>query len=219
MPYKKNYRRNNRRKRTYRRRHTTRRVSRPMRINSKVHAFTRTTSGAITVDATLGYQGAFTFKLDDLPNYTEFTNLYDQYQICAIRMEFVPKYTAVNQMNVTNTGTFLLGSLHTVVDYDDSTAPTSASELFQYGNYKRTRLTSKHVRYLKPAWLAQTYETALTTGYSPQWKRWLSTNDANIPHYCVKIYGDQLLTDGSTLDLSFDFDVYVKYYIRMRSVK
>jgi len=219
MPYRKNYRRTNRRKRSYRRRRPTR-VRRPLRTNPKIHGFTRTMNVAtISVDGTTGYMGAETFQLSSLPNYTEFTNLYDQYQICAVKVEYMPKFGSAVPIETGTSGQVFIGSFHTAIDFDDDTTPASANELMQYGSYRRTRQSSKHIRYLKPAWLAQTYETALTTGYSPQWNKWLSTNDPTISHYGLKIVADPISFTGSAPNVTMDYTVYIKYYIRFRSVK
>lgn len=218
MPYRKNYRRNNRRKRIVRRRRS--RVSRPMRAGSKVHGFTRTmNSSTITVDSVTGYLGVQVFALSDLPSYTEFTSLYDQYQICAVKVEFTPKAGSAAPLQSGTSGSVFFGSFHTAIDYDDNTPPASANELMQYGNYRRTRQQQKHSRYIKPAWLAQTYETALTTGYATQWKKWLSTTDPSIPHYGLKIVADPVTYTGTTSLLEMKYDVYIKYYLRFRSVK
>ena len=38
----------------------------------------------------------FTFALADLPNYTEFTTLFDQYRINAVKLTFIPRLSSAD---------------------------------------------------------------------------------------------------------------------------
>lgn len=38
------------------------------------------------------YEGIFKFRLADLPGYTDFTNLYEQFKITGVKLRFVPFY-------------------------------------------------------------------------------------------------------------------------------
>ena len=52
---------------------------------------------------------------------------------------------------------------------------------------------------LKPAILAESYKTAITTAYAPKWGQWLSTADDTVPHYGLKVFA--LAGDGNNANM------------------
>lgn len=142
------------------RRRTNMRVARS-RFNTNVHHFKRTVQmpGLITSyePNTLqdSVRGAIEFKLSNLSNVDEFTNLFDQYRINAIniKVEFIPSLSGFDGHPMTTTPVPYVGlpHLHTVIDYDDANAPASKNALMEYSNYKRTRGDIVQKRYFRPA--------------------------------------------------------------------
>lgn len=183
------------------------------RRRNPTHNFTRTVQLA-NIDAShlANVYGAITFKLTDLPNYTEFTNLFDRYRINAVKLTIVPLVTS-NDVNPATT-LFTLPNVHTAIDYNDNSNPGSMNELMQYSNYRCTRANKVHSRYFKPSVLQSNYETAVATAYTPAWKRWLTCDDPVTPHYCLK-YG--LDTPNGNIDLAFR--VYAKYYFQCKDLR
>lgn len=191
------------RKRIYRRKRITR--------LSKIHSFTRTCEIATLSGSNIADTfGGLTFSLGMLPNSTEFTNLFDQFRICAVKLEIVPRYTS-SDMNPQATAP-LLPNIHTVIDYNDISTPGNLDTLFQYQNYKRTRGNTIHKRYFKPAVLAAAYEGAVTTAYTSTWNRWLDTLDSGTLHYGLKYCIDQSFTGAW-------YKVYAKFFIQCKGVK
>lgn len=87
--------------------------------------------------------GQFTFsaQLQDLPNYTEFTTLYDRYTIIGVSFRLYPFATNVATGAAVGTTSQQSSCLiHTVFDYDDDSAPTATdagiNALRQYKNYR-----------------------------------------------------------------------------------
>lgn len=185
------------------------RIRRPIR--SGVHNFTRYVElPNITTSTVSDKLGGETFKLTDLPSYTEFTNLFDKFRICAVKYEIVPNWTS---SDINPIGTYQsVPNIFTVLDYNDITTPGSLSELLQYKNLKRTRGHLIHKRYIKPAVLAANYEGAVTTAYTSVWKRWLDTTDSGTLHYGLKYCIDQTST-------AMTYRVYAKYYIQCKDPK
>lgn len=162
------------------------RISRGMvKINNNIHSFKRTVNSAnILIDNT-GYKyGALTFKLSDLSNYTEFVNLYDQYRILGVKVEFRPRVTSADANPLSTLVQF--GDLVTAIDHNDSSAPGSQNELYAYKRMKTTNMLKGQTRYIKPSVLIQMYESAISTGYGSKWRQWLDTNDYDVPHYGLK---------------------------------
>jgi len=183
------------------------------RLSPRFHSFKRTVNSAnISVDSTAWQYGALNFQLANLPNYTEFTNLYDQYRICGIKVEFRPRVTG-NDANAMAT-LVQFGDLCTVIDRNDNTAPTTQNELYQYSTLRTTRMIRGQKRYFVPACLVQTYETAVTAGYASKFKQWLDTNDYAVPHYGLK-YAIAPSSSATAVTIG----VIVTYYFQCKDIK
>lgn len=180
-------------------------------VRQKVYNFTRSCtltdlSGSDVSDVF----GGLSFNLGQLPNYTEFTNLFDQFRICGIRLEIIPKYTSVD-LNPLAT-TVAMPNIHTVIDYNDIATPGNLEVLLQYPNYKRTRGNAVHKRYFKPAVLASNYEGAVTSAYTSKWGQWLDSIDYPTVHYGLRYGIDQSFTGAR-------YRVYAKFYIQCKDPK
>lgn len=66
---------------------------------------------------------AWGFGLSDLPGYTEFTGLFDQYRIKEVELKIVPEYTDYTPNSNVGGSAFI----YTSVDFDNATTPTLAS--------------------------------------------------------------------------------------------
>lgn len=210
MPYRKNYRRKRpmtRSRRVYRRRS----IYRARRALSNLHHFKRTVilSGISTATATTF--GAKAFSLNELPDFSEFQNLYDQFRINKIVWKLVP-----NANNADAGATQRLPQIHSVLDYTDSTAPTSLDELVQYNNYRMTMGSRIHSRKLTPVFLDNVYVTSVTQrAGNPNFKKWLSTsNSTDVVHHGIKYAIGSTATAGA-----ITYTPYVTFYISCKSVK
>lgn len=159
--------------------------------------------------------GAYIFKLSDLPNYTEFTNLFDRYRILGVKVLFIPHWSNVDA-NPVSTMPLVNPDFYTVTDYTEDGVPTSLNELYEDTSFRVTRGGKIHKRYLKPAVLSQEFESTIATAYSPKWKQWITTDDPATPHYCLKWGADQLAV-GTTQN--FYIRVMMTYYIQCKDVK
>lgn len=131
------------------------------------------------------------FHLDLLQNYTEITNLYDQYKIKWIKlhMEWSPlvpiPYDTANAWSSS-------GAHNPIVyfkrDYDDS-GVASETDLKQSNQTRVMRLHPNRDQtiFLRPAILYQIYEGATSTGYAPKWRQRVDCGDPTVPHYGLKI--------------------------------
>lgn len=179
-------------------------------LRQPVHYFTRTQYLPNYYQLIAGGAGTgagLNFQLANLPNYTEFTGLYDQYMIKGIKISLIPKHTE------TGLGTTTQANMWSVIDMDDSTGPANLEVLLQYANVKRTRMNQVHTRYLKPAVSSEVYATGIASTYAPKKNVWLDATNANVEHYGVKLWFDARGTQPVT------FDVQVKYYLAMKSIR
>lgn len=202
------------RKRNYRRRRRFNR-KRPniyKSLTSKVYRFKRIVNFPdIDVSQVGPVALAFAPSLSQLPDYTDFTNLFDRYMIYKIVFRFVPR----DITSVVSSYHIYTPYLHSVIDHDDDNIPTTLASIEQYSSYRKTIATKPHKRIFSPAVLSMMYESAITTGYSPQFRRWLSTNDTICPHYGIKIWIDQVNDIAAT----FKWTPTVTYYMLFKDVK
>lgn len=164
-------------------------------------------------DATFGQA----FKLDDLPGYTDY-NLYDQYRINAIKIEFMTNYGNTTYIDGAITNDANQPFLYTALDYDDAAAPANKNVVLQRSTARfhgRIAQKTKVVRWLKPCVAQNFFQTALTTGYGARSAPWLDVKNApSVPHYGLKgcvtslsnnIGNDSKLVIVATFYLEFKF--------------
>lgn len=126
-----------------------------------------------------------TLKLNDVPNYTDFTSLFDSYKITHAEFKFIPHFT-VGQVPLGPQNT-QVARLVTVIDQDDDVVPTGLTQLMQYSSLDESLLDRERVRNFKPRVSVQTYRTATTTGYNtPDDAIWIDAAQTDVPHYCGK---------------------------------
>jgi len=215
MALRKTVRKNRRPKRNFRRKYGGYRK----KMSTNVHKFTRfeaqETGAYRTVDCNFGATGwngtAFTFDLSRLPNYTEFTALYDQYKITGVKINFdwSPDVTSSTGLEIYTPKLWL------VRDYDDSTTP-SLDELIQSTRVKcmRINVERSHSIFLKPAVLQQVYKSVVSYGNVPKWNQWIDCNDTTVPHYGLKLVSQGLpSTDCGKISCR------VKYYLKCKNVR
>lgn len=210
MPYRRNYRKRPtlRRRRRYTRRRTMRRPLTQRAL--KVHHFKRTFAlDYITSAAGSDVLGAYSFTLSQLPNYTEFTNLYDQYRINKILIKFVPN---VNSADVAAAAT--IAQFNTVLDFNDATPLGSLNACFEYGNWRMSRGTQIHTRIFRPSTLDATSTSGAITATNPTWRQWISTANSDVPHFGLKYCAEP--TAGNS---DIDWRPYVTMYLSCKSVK
>lgn len=182
------------------------------KIRQPIQYFTRTTYRQAFFSAAAGtpIQLGINFRLDNVANVTEFTNLYDQYMIKAVKIQFVPRITEASP-SATNT----LGNLWSVLDYDDSSAPANIDTVIQYQNVSHTQMNRTHTRYLRPCVAAEFFSTGVLTTYGAKRNQWLDCANAAVEHYGIKIYGDALPVGATPIV----YDVITKFYLAFKNVR
>lgn len=139
-----------------------------------------------------------------MPNFTELTDLFDQFQIDWVEIEWFFSSDAVNRTDSTSSGPNgspsrpIFGNpMHIYVkDYDDA-APISIQSLVQYENQTTWQMSgtdrdSRHIVRIKPKFTMNAGDaeigtpTGIVNPADPR-KYWLDTlNGVNIPHYGIK---------------------------------
>lgn len=165
-----------------------------------------------TVTDTKGVPFVHIFKLSQMPNYSEFTSLFDKYKICKI------VYTLMFQQNTAPmNGNSVLPLIHICSDDDDATVPSSLTELQQRANCKRRVLgNTVMIKYtFRPKIAAAIYNTALSTGYAIK-SGYINTDYPDVPHYGIKgMINNLWLTTNNNVA----FTIEPVYYLALKEVK
>lgn len=213
MPY---YRRRTYRRRTYRRRtglkrNYRRRFRAPTRYNKrgqKIYLFKRFADyGELTISNVTTTLIGYNFSLDDLPNSSEFTSLYDMYKINCVKLTFLPQQTqSISSGSINNPNAS--ARFFSAIDYNDSNAPASIDELRNYQSCKVTPILRPHKRVIfKPKILVGGVMTS-----SP----WLTTATPSANYFGLKVAVEPM---DSTSTTTMMYTVEAKMYMSFKNVK
>jgi len=153
---------------------------------------------------------ALAFRLDDLPDYTEFTNLFDQYCILGVQVRITPRASnAVVSGGASNLGPSVL---YAAVDSSDITLPVTLQTLREYQTLKEFSITTNTNRnwVLKhsPRIAVAAYAGAFT-GYTSPPMTWIDLQSPNIQHYGMKLGTPAGVAGGSTTQYDLDFTYHI----------
>lgn len=157
-----------------------------------------------------------------VPNYTEFTSLYDEYCIKRVDVFVLPSWS---NANVSSLVTSWLPWIVHAVDYDD-TSSTSAPSLMQYPDAQFTQLLGSQgrvntapLRVIKPRAKAQVMTSAGGSGvFHPRGDMWIVTSNPTCPHLGFKMSLDDYYGGGTTSTNTGGLNIICKYYISCRDV-
>lgn len=197
----------------------------------KVHYFTRTqetyydiTPNSIpnggffaNYSVTAGTAGAF--RLNQLPNYSEFTALFDQYKINGVKLTWMLSANTVNMPNVSpgNT-TASLPILYTAIDRDDGTPYATFDEMNQNDTCKLRRMDRVVTRYVKPYVAVPVYSAGAFNGYAAPTKNpWIDAASPATEYYGIKWAIDPVIANSA--NLLFRVKLLVKFYIACRDTR
>lgn len=171
-----------------------RRVMIPM---SGTHKFKRTFVDERIVTDTAGNAAVGKlWKFNQVPNVTEFGNLFDQYRITKISIRMMWRSTGISAIETAATSNQETGApiVYDVVDYDDGNAPTSRDDILQYGKHKITPFgTNKRTlkRTVYPRNLNIIFRTGVTNGYSlADYGTWVDMAQTDVEYYGWKAWID-----------------------------
>lgn len=165
---------------------------RPMYVNpsSRIYRINRTgiiRNIACSGAGTLLY--ADSFSIDQVPNYGEFTALWDKYRLRYVTLKFY--YATTNFVSSAQSVQNETGFLHIVKDYNDAQTPGDVLDLMQYPNYRCIPLQKLqgYKMVIKPKWEQTAYRSGVTSGYG-QGNRWAwldcTSTGITIPHFGIK---------------------------------
>jgi len=150
----------------------------PMRLKKdKVYTFSRSYSQDLSASGVGPTVSSYAFTLTQLPNYTDFTTLFDQYRILQVEFRFINTY---------GDGEFP-GQIYSAIDYDDDNA-VSITDILQYETLQITNLSRPFYRVLQPKSADIVYNGNLTVAYGQSNQpKWIDVASPGVPHYGVKL--------------------------------
>lgn len=171
-----------------------------------------TTATDVTQQANAVTNPTYQFKLQDLPSYAEFQNLFDQYRFKAVRMTFRPRF---NLATITSIATAIFPRLRSVIDYDDNGALPTVSDALQFPSLKETNFDEDHTRIIAPKIFGTAYDgTMISLGPSLK-APWMDTAVPGIAHYGIKTLVEGGVIGQTNLQ---SWSVELEYFVEFRNV-
>lgn len=112
--------------------------------------FQRTVTGQydLACDGINPTVGIYNFSLNDLPNSSDFTALFQTYCIAKVKLTFRPEYTELTDAALVSNAVNV--NLNSAIDLSGVT-PTAVSDITQFQSCKSTGITKVHTRSFSPA--------------------------------------------------------------------
>jgi len=168
------------------------------------------------------YSLSLCFTLDSLPDYTEFTNLFDRYKITGVRVRMMPfgVQTPLKDTNLGNQGLSWLA--HSVFDYDDTTllaaSNTGVQLMRERSSYQIKNMLDPtrfgFQRFIRPRQALATYSGAFTS-YANTKALWNDTASPSVQHYGMKIIFECFSPDDANNQYLWH-KVDIKYYLKLK---
>lgn len=193
-------------------------IWRSMNPNNNVYSFTRRMTGSSfsAVGLSPHYVG-YTPVFGNMPGYTEFTSLFDQFRLEKVRYTIAWQASTISVIEAYNNNFIGQPILYYYVDLDDATTPTSINELrevqkckvFYFSASRRTKTIT-----FTPTILQQLYKTSISTGYAPVKNVWVDVADAQtLQHFGLKY---AVYVPGSNAAPLY-FDVEIQFVFSCRN--
>lgn len=168
-----------------------------------------------------------TFMLSNVQNYTEFTNLFDQYKIT--KVEVLLKLHTNTFFQLATDGTTAINApvafptIYMYNDHDDADTPTLVDMRQRQKVVRRVLRPNSVVKWsVRPSILNQLYRTALTTGYAPKFNQFIDCSATDVPHYGWKYYLDYdgyTTPSGGGYGQDIHVNVELKYHFECKDAR
>jgi hypothetical protein len=154
---------------------------------------------------------AYTFRLTDVPQYTNFTALFDMYRIDAVEVEFL-----ISQMGAN----MLYPTLYWTPDYDDATAPANANTILEFQTaevYQFTEAKTAFRRLVQPRVANTVYNGIVASGYSTlPVNTFINSDTPGVAYYGMKYW---LVGYNSTTANQSNIQIVLRYHLSFKYIK
>lgn len=149
---------------------------------------------------------AAAFRLDNVQDYQDYTNLYNEYKIRAVSVKFIPLANISNLAESTYSQL-----LYTAIDINGASSSVSESQIRQYQTVRYTPYNRIHKRYFFPRTrLSATSGAGTISGKQP----WLSTTQYTTNYHSLLVVPPTIPGIDATEPI---YKVEVMYYLSFRS--
>jgi hypothetical protein len=125
---------------------------------------------------------SYAFKLNDLPEYASYTNIFDQYRIVKIELVFL----WTNLMAVSGATLNRSPPIYTAIDYDDNGTPSSIAVVLNYGNVRIHQQDKPFTVAFKPGVAEGLWNGTSFGSYGNRTSPWIDCASADVLHFGVK---------------------------------
>lgn len=164
------------------------------------------------------------FSLADIPNYSEFTQLYDQYKINKIVLKIYPFNNIPSTANTTATSGGVGLIIHSILDPDNllvaSADEAGVNTLRQYQNYKTVNMSNKKYfkKVITPRMLEGVVNSAGTiVGNRVNKSYYIDCAYPSVPHYGVHLLYEFI--NPTTATVSYFLRIEATYYMSFKDVR
>lgn len=165
---------------------------------------------------------AFTPALQDVNQFSVFSQLYDQYKLWKVTFRFRLITNPDSTVNLNAAGfnqSNWYPTLYLAPDHDDAGTPTLAS-IKEYSRVKPFIMApNRWIKYsIRPNVLTQLYDGAITTAYKVEkpGSVWCDLSQGSIPHYGLKGFLD---FNGNTTTAAYTFEISARYYFACKCIR
>jgi len=155
---------------------------------------------------------SFNFSLDQLPQYTSWTAVFDQYKFDQVQVIIRPMYNAVGLASLS---TVRVPQLFTVIDYDDNATPSTLAQLQEYSNCKIAVQETTCCTFA-PHMAVAAYSGSAFTDFANLAPSWIDAASPDVKHYGVKMGCDPGVSGQTLLQA---WNVSVRYQISFRNIR
>lgn len=195
-----------------RRRHITRRGrAKPRnRVHTVVHR--RDSISPVLASDITDQAENLRFSLASFPGTGPFQALYHQYRILKCKVEYIPCNSQHKfQDDSVVAATTFTPSIYTAINRTAAAFPATVTDFMSMNSCQYTLAGRYHKRYFTPCTLDSIYNSALATGYNPEYKQWVSMGYPSAPHFGL----DTLLAGTGSSAGSFKYrrveTIWVQY--------
>lgn len=147
--------------------------------------------------------GAYGFAISDLPNYTDFTNLFDFYKINKVVVRFMPVANLSDTTTFSNFSTMSTLRIFTAVDYNSVAQPADVNAVREYQNCKVTQYTSGQTRTFCPRANVEASSDVASNLPSAQYSQlgnpWINVAYEDVLHCGLKVAIDTSLFNTANI--------------------
>ena len=155
--------------------------------------------------------------VSQFPGTGPYKALYHQFRVTKIMVEFFPVNSQARYQDGTEEDFCQLytPTLYTSINRTSSNFADNITKMCSTNSMRSVTAGRYHKRVFTPCTLDQTYESAVTTGYNPEFGQWISTEDTAVPHFGL----DVLLSSTSSPKCSFKYKMRTTIYVQWKNRK